>query len=256
MERLRAGYRLIAFLLLTVVILTVFCFGLPFCLTNKKRRASWKNRIMSRWASIIARLLGLRMNIVGTPPEAPFFLVCNHLSYVDILPFWKHLKTTFIAKSEIKGWPFFGQAAQLLGIIFINRNNPKDLSRVNKAVKETMESQEGVILFPEGTSSKGQEVLPFKSSLFYYPAMQNLPVYYASVSYNINGDTDKEAWNDICWWGDMNFLSHFWGLLKVKSWTTNVYFGEEAILNKNRKILARSLHQQMTESFIPTFEKK
>lgn len=256
MERLRAGYRLIAFLLLTVVMLTVFCFGLPFCLMSKKRRASWKHWIISHWASGIARLLGLRMNIVGTPPEAPFFLVCNHLSYVDILPFWKHLKTTFIAKSEIKGWPFFGQASQLLGIIFINRNKRNDLSRVNEVVRETMESQEGVILFPEGTTSKGEQVLPFNSSLFYYPAMQNIPVYYASISYHISGDTTREAWNDICWWGDMDFLSHFWGLLKIKSWTTTVHFGEETILSKNRKILARTLHQQVTESFTPTYEKK
>lgn len=256
MEQLRAGFRLIIFLFLTVTVLTLFAIGLLVCMGNNKRQIRWKNWIMSHWASWIARLIGCRIDVFGIPPEPPFFLVCNHLSYADILPFWKHLNTTFIAKSEIKHWPLFGQGAQLLGIIFINRNKRRDLSRVNRIIKQRLNEQDGIILFAEGTSSKGAHVLPFKSSLLYYPAREQLPVHFASISYSIISDTSKEAWRNICWWGDKEFFSHFWSLLKIKSWRVTVHFGEEAIANQNRKGLTQMLHQKVSQNFIPTFTQK
>lgn len=253
METIRAAFRLTAFLILSLLVLLLFSLGLPFCMFKKGMRIKWKNRLISRWASGVSTLVGLKMIIKGPLPEPPFFLVSNHLSYMDILPFWKHLKTTFIAKSDIQSWPFFGQAAQLLGIIFINRENRKDLNRVNSLIQENMGTSQGVILFPEGTSSKGKRVLPFKSSLLYYPASQKLPVYYASISYNINNEGTAQAWKDICWWGDMDFLSHFWRLLKIKSWTVTVQFGVSSVSDKNRKNLAQLLHQKTSEIFKPTF---
>lgn len=256
METVRATVRSIAFAIYFLVLVLVLCAGLPFCTGNKDRRIRLKNWLISRWASSVATLLGAKMNIKGPPPEPPFFLISNHLSYIDILPFWKHLKTTFIAKSDIQKWPFFGQAAQLLGIIFINRENRKDLNRVNTLIKENMTLNQGMILFPEGTSSKGKSILPFKSSLLYYPASQKHPVYYASISYNVNCKSSKKAWKDICWWGDMDFLSHFWGLLKIKSWTVTVHFGEKPVIDENRKKLARSLHHRTTDIFKPTFTNK
>ena len=253
MGSIRAVYRLILFLIVSVGILTIFCLGLIVCLNKKERRIRWKNWITSRLAGIIASLMGLSMKIIGTPPQPPFFLISNHLSYIDILPFWKHLKTTFIAKSEIRKWPFFGLAARLFGVIFINRQNRKDINRVNKYIEENLGNDQGIILFPEGTSSKGEKVLPFKSSLLYYPASQKLPVYYASISYRINGDGTKKAWKDVCWWGDMDFLSHFWGLLKIKSWTAAVHFAKSPVMHENRKELTQKLQQKLTENFIPTF---
>lgn len=255
MENFRALYRFIIFLISSLLMLFIFCLGLPFTMKNRNYKMQWKNRLISHWAALMARLMGLSMEIKGNPPEPPFFMISNHLSYIDILPFWKHLKTTFVAKSEIKKWPFFGQAARLLGIIFINRENRKDLNRVNISIEENINKQQGVILFPEGTSSKGEDVLPFKSSLLYYPAVQKLPVYYASISYNIIDDNAKEAWKEVCWWGDMDFFSHFWGLLKIKSWKVTVHFGKAPIINQDRKKLTQALYEGVKQNFEPTFSK-
>lgn len=254
MENIRATIRLCSFVLLTVFIVALFGAGLLFCIENKERRVRWKNYLISRWASLAARIIGLKIKIHGPGPKPPFFLVSNHLSYLDILPFWAVLKTTFVAKSEINRWPFIGQAADLLGIIFINRENIRDISRVNTLIEEEIGKDQGVILFPEGTSSKGRRVLPFKSSLLFYPSARNVAVHHASVSYEVLGDGEHKAWKEVCWWGDMDFISHFWNLLKIKSKAVSVHFGEVPEIRKSRKELARSLQQKVEETFKPTFK--
>ena len=255
MKQVRAVYRLIIFFLLSVIVLITSALGSLFSFGNTKRRIRWKNFVVSYWAAGVARVIGCTITINGQLPESPFFMVSNHLSYIDILPFWKHLNTTFIAKSDIKEWPFFGNAARLLGIIFIDRQKRKDLARVNKLIKQRLDEQEGILLFPEGTSSKGAKVLPFRSSLLFYPAEQQIPVYFASISYSINGESSARAWKNICWWGDMDFFSHFWQLLQIKAWQVNVHFGSEAISSSNRKELSKRLHKKVTENFTPTYKR-
>ncbi|HYW35764.1 MAG TPA: lysophospholipid acyltransferase family protein [Balneolaceae bacterium] len=210
---------------------------------------------MSTWSRLLARIIGLNIRIEGPKPTPPFLLVSNHLSYVDILPFWAYLKTTFIAKSEVRGWPAIGWVAQLMGVLFIDRNNKRDLIRVNKRLARNINERQGVTLFPEGTSSKGKKVLPFLSSLLYYPASQKIPVYHAAVAYEVPNNSMHEAWNEICWWGDMEFFPHLWNLLKIPSFSVHIRFGERAIVNSDRKLLAQALRQEVMEIFEPTYKK-
>jgi 1-acyl-sn-glycerol-3-phosphate acyltransferase len=250
MKNLRAFFRLVVFTVYLLIVLLIFWVGLLFCFASQGMRLKWKNWIISRWAGNVAAIIGLKIHVQGSPPEPPFFLISNHLSYIDILPFWKHLKTTFVAKIEIKSWPFFGIAARLMGIIFINRENRQDLNRVNSLIEDNITEEQGVILFPEGTSSRGAEVLPFKSSLLHYPASHDLSVHYASISYSAEGEA--EAWKDICWWGEMDFLTHFWNLLKIKSSTAHIHFGDSSMQDTDRKSLSRKLHQAVAKNFNPT----
>lgn len=255
MHYVRALCRLVIFFLLSVPVLILVAGALILNRNDTQRQNQWKNMIISRWARMVARLIGCKMHIEGRLPKPPFFLVSNHLSYLDILPYWSFLQTTFIAKSDIRRWPFFGKAARLLGIIFINRQRRKDLTRVNRLIEQHLQEGEGIVLFPEGTSSKGAKVLPFRSSLLFYPAENGMPVHYASISYTVDSPSDACAWKTICWWGDMDFFPHLWRLLQIKKWRVHVYFGSEPLIQSNRKTLSMLLHQNVAESFKPTHQR-
>jgi len=251
MDNVRAVIRLFVFFLVTIVLLLLLApLKLLTWLRMRKQYLCVKQKILHYYSRIVARLIGMRIETRGTPPDPPFFMVSNHLGYMDIIPFWLLTSGTFIGKSEIKSWPFFGVAASLTGILFIDRENKRDIQRVNVLISESMNPCQGVILFPEGTSTKGTTVLPFYPSLLYYPAIKKKEVAYASISYS-TGHISKPASNYICWWGDMDFLSHFFNLLKIKSFTARVIFGNRKVMHTDRKILAEKLHQNVKSDFIP-----
>src|SRR5205085_3765351 len=110
-------------------------------------------------------------------------LVSNHLSYVDIPALRAVAEGVFVAKGEIENWFMAGKMVRDLGIIFINRQKKRDIPRAKSEIIKKLSDGEGVIIFPEGTSSKGEEVLPFNSSFLEFAARTDLPVHYASISY-------------------------------------------------------------------------
>lgn len=190
------------------------------------------------------------INIKGDLGDPPFYLVSNHLSYIDVVPLWLCAEGTFIAKSEVESWPFFGWATKILGVIFIDRNIRRDVQRVNKLIASTITEEQGVIIFPEGTSTKGEKVRPFHTSLLQYPAEVKMPVHYVSISYK-SYDPDRPASDYICWWGDMPFFSHFWELLKLRGFEVRVAFGNQTICHHDRKVLASKLQQAVEAEFDP-----
>lgn len=217
---------------------------------NSSWGVRWKNIVARRWAQITSFVIGLTIKIEGTPPQAPFFLVTNHLSYLDVLPLWRYLDATFVAKSELKTWPFFGVGTRILGVLFINRELKRDVRRMNEEISGVISDDQGVILFPEGTSTKGEKVLNFKSSLLQYPADKSIPVHFAAITYS-SYDADRPAHKHICWWGDMPFFSHFWELLTLPGIEAEIRFGENAIKEQDRKILAKELRKEVSDLFIP-----
>ncbi len=254
-ENTRAILRLILFFLLTLcTVISVGIGNILFRFIKPSMVTKWKNRIITIWASLTANIMGLNISSEGLPPKPPFFLVSNHLSYMDVVPLWYFLDGTFIAKSEIASWPFFGWGTRTLGVLFINRKLQGDVRRMNNRVEETISDSEGIILFPEGTSSKGERVLPFNSSLLNYPAEKEMPVSSTAISY-CSVDADRPAWSHVCWWGDMAFLPHFWELLKIKRVDVTISFGDK-ITGNNRKELAKQLQKEVSRLFVPIVDSK
>lgn len=247
---IRTVFRLLLFAVVTVFTVLLVGLGNLFLSPFGDVSVGWKNKVIRQWARATKYLSGMKLDINGIPPDPPFFLVCNHLSYMDVVPLWECLDATFIAKSEVSEWPFFGKATRILGVLFINRELKSDVRRVNKLISASISGRQGLILFPEGTSTKGEEVLTFHSSLLFYPAINKMPVHYASITYQTDDD-DIPASERICWWGDMAFLSHLYNLFRMSGFKANLTFGKIPVFNSNRKKLAENLHKKVEEIFEP-----
>lgn len=255
-DNLRASIRLVLFFLVSLLtVLSAAAGNFVVGWLKPSLAVRWKNISIGMWARITAGLIGLSITKKGTPPEPPFFLVSNHLSYIDVIPLWYYLEATFVAKSDVKSWPFFGWGTQILGVLFIDRESMRDTHRTNKQIRKTISGQQGVILFPEGTSTKGDRVLPFNAPLLQYPAQSQMPVHAAALTYR----SEHERWpahRSICWWGDMTFFGHFWDLLKMPGFEVEITFSEQTVVENDRKKLADRLHKVVAGNFDPVIERQ
>ncbi|MBO6524402.1 MAG: 1-acyl-sn-glycerol-3-phosphate acyltransferase [Balneolaceae bacterium] len=216
-------------------------------------KLGWSAKFRKKWGVATLKILGIKTKVVGEPPKPPFFLVSNHLSYVDVWVLFSQLNCTFIAKSEVREWPVIGFVLATSGMLFVDRERRRDVTRVNDEISNHLTDSQGVVLFPEGTTSMGAEVLAFKSSLFQYPAVEELPVHCVSISYSAPQDAPS-AHKTVCWWDDTPFFKHIFYLFVMKECSATVTFSEETIVNSNRKILAQSAHKIIERSFDPVID--
>ena len=206
---------------------------------------------MRAWARVVLALMGARVERMGAPPPRPFFLVSNHLSYLDVLVLWSQTRCSFLAKSEVARWPLLGPLTRAAGTLYVDRARRGDVIPVIDAVRARLALGEGIVVFPEGTSSPGETVLPFLSSLFEAAAATSGSVSLAAISYDTD-DPVRPAHQHLAWWGDMEFSGHFWNLLMLPRFCARVHFGEQPVTGADRKVLARDAHAALLRIFEPT----
>ena len=252
MRRTRAIVRASALVVCTLVMYAALILGLPFAfaITNPHR---WRSLIFHGWAKATAAILGLKVAVQGTPPAPPFLLVSNHLSYVDVLVFASLVRCVFVARGDVARWPAIGSLCRATGTIFVDREKRKDVSRVNGLISQALGDGQGVVLFAEGTSTQGETILPFKSSLLDQAARASFAVSYAALSYRTS-ESEPPAHLSVCWWGEMTLVTHLIGLLSLSGIHATVVFGAEPIQATDRKVLAERLWSAVKDRFIPVVE--
>ncbi len=247
---LRATFRLAVFLLATLTFQTAWLIGKALLPVQSTTRRRFRKLIFIGWSRSLAIILGMLVRVEGKPPKPPFFLVANHLSYIDIILLAGQLECTFIAKNEISGWPGMGWLAHGIGTIFIDRKNFQDIPRVIGLIDETLAKGLGVILFPEGTSTMGSGLMQFSPALLEPAARAAYPVSYAAIRYETPSN-EIPAHAAVCWWGDRDFVPHFLKLLTVSKFDATIVFGEDAIQADDRKVLAKALRSAVNQKFVP-----
>ena len=246
MSSILASLRFAAFVAATIALYFVW-WAVSWVVPNKQL---WRQVVFHWWSRTFAAIAGMDVEVVGDPPKPPFFLVCNHVSYVDIPALRLAANGVFVAKSEVKDWFLAGGMIVNMGNIFIDRKNRRDIPRAGAEILKKLEGREGVIVFPEGTSTKGEAVLLFNSSFLEFAARTDLPVYYAALRY-VTPNGGPRPSERICWWDDTGFLMHMWRLFSLPSFKAVVAFGDEPILDTDRKVLASKLHEGVTANFVP-----
>lgn len=247
MKQIRAAYRFTAFMVLTFGIYALWYLFSFFV----KDQAKWRQWTLLNWSRGFAAIAKMKIEISGTPPAEPFFLVSNHVSYMDIAAFRSSIGGIFVTKGEIEGWFLAGKMVGDMGMIFIKRQNRRDILRAGAKVLEKLDAGESVIVFPEGTSTKGETVLPFNAPFLEFAAQTDFPVSYASITYRIP-NSEQNPGEIICWWqDDLSMSAHMWRLFQVKNFTATITFGDQPIRNNKRKILARELHEAVLNIFVP-----
>lgn len=252
MNTVRASIKILAFIIFTITSCLIYLILYSFLKLLRFPYEPLRNWYMRSWSKGSARIFNFRVEFEGKPPKEPFFLVCNHLSYLDIIPLYFYLNCTFVAKKEVRSWPVLGFLVYMMGVIFIDRKNKGDVVRVNKILTESLNKYQGIVIFPEGTSTGGKSILPFKSSLLEYPSSQNLDVYVASIHYKTS-DRDPDAVDSVCFFGArQSFPNHVFLMAKNHHIDCRINFNEEPVKATNRKELAEKLHQRMMNQFIQT----
>ena len=209
------------------------------------RRDAWGIRVCSAWCRGLGRVAGWRLEVVGRPPEAPFLLVANHLSYVDVLVLGAAAGGNFVAKREISDWPVIGHLARAVGTVFIDREAKRDLVRVSRVMHGALAVGKGVVVFPEGTTGDGSRLLPFKTSLLEVAAAEGRPVPWAVVEYETEPGLPPAS-RSVCWTGGVVLVPHVLRLLTLPHFTARVTFGAEPVRGGDRKQIARRLRDAMS----------
>jgi 1-acyl-sn-glycerol-3-phosphate acyltransferase len=206
-----------------------------------------------RWHRGCCRIFGLEVEISGcVTTQKPVLFVSNHVSYLDISLLGSILPGAFIAKADIEQWPLFGVLAKLQNTLFIERASRHVKGQLDQ-MQQHLQQQENLILFPEGTSSDGSAVLPFKSALFKSVEKGSpVPVWIQPVSlayHTYDGQPMSPAIRDYyAWYNDMPAVSHMLKMAGMKRATISVIL-HPAISGEqfpNRKALAEYCQQQVT----------
>ncbi len=159
------------------------------------------------------RIIGIGFSASGQPMVGQGAVVANHSSWLDIFVLNASKRIYFVSKSEVAAWPGIGWLARATGTLFIERNRNKAAEQ-SAQLQSRLQAGHKLLFFPEGTSSDGQRVLPFKSSLFaafFSPELREvLSVQPVTVTYQAPDNADPRFYG---WWGDMDFGSHFLWML-------------------------------------------
>lgn len=245
MNTVRAVWKLFLFSVTTLPVFSTYLLSQFLLRPFPRARARAHDTLVRNWARISAWTLSMKIRVEGVPPKPPFFLVCNHLSYVDVIALLTCTRGTFVAKSEIAGWPLLGVLARGVGTLFIDRTKKRDLVRVSELLRQELRDGRGIVIFPEATSSSGDAILPFKASTFEVPIEFDLPVHCAALRYEtpLGCPAARMA---VCWWGDMRFMPHLLEMAALPEYTARIRFGATAVRAADRKTLAATAAAEVT----------
>ncbi|HEV8343570.1 MAG TPA: lysophospholipid acyltransferase family protein [Candidatus Binatia bacterium] len=183
-------------------------------------------RIISRatrcLAASLRNILNVKMTIEGhwdRLASSGYFIISNHVGYLDGVILGSLLPVLYVSKREVRHWPVIGAWTALCGTVFIDRERKDKVPLLVEEMVKKLRQRANVLIFPEGTSTNGEKLLPFQSTPFAAPLRMHAPILPISIIYKrIDGQAVSPSNRDrVYWYGDMEFAGHLWNLLALRS---------------------------------------
>ena len=199
--------------------------------------------------------------------DGSVLIAANHASWLDISVLGSIQPLSFIAKSEVAGWPIFGTLAKLQRSVFVNRGKRSETGSVAREIAQRLKQGDAMVLFAEGTSSDGNRVLPFRTALIGAAKtamtaeqtsdqrsdqrvwVQPLSIAYTGIQGMAMGRQHRHL---VAWYGDMELMPHLWALMKEGAIDVTLTFGEPIAFDSdaNRKQIAAEAEMRVRASMM------
>ncbi len=246
--KIRLGYKLSLITLLFFIGLIIAgviypTLGLVCAAGSAKQKRDWLKKIWLRYFNLI---VGLQVIKEGEPLDKTTFLVSNHVSWLDIIVLGRFFPAYFVAKSDILGWPVIGYLAKQGGTIFIRRGDKQQVMATAEKMVWLIKQNSTVVAFPEGTTTKGDEVLPFHASLFQPAILTKTNIQPVALHYL------GEAKDQAPFIGDDAFIPHLLRILAMDKIEVRVVFlpvintvgkSRQSVSNETRELISGSIAQ-------------
>lgn len=201
--------------LVGMVHLWISILGMP----NRWKIVSRVNRI---YTLLLRSILNVKVTVTGDEGQLErggYVIIANHVGYIDGIVLGSIFPIVFVSKKEVRSWPIVGQWNILCGTIFIDRQHKGQVGALVNEMARKLQHEANILLFPEGTSTNGERMLPFQTVPLAAPLRSRSVIVPTTIAYKSIDDVPVGAANRdlIYWYGDMDFMSHFWKLLALRS---------------------------------------
>lgn len=240
---------------LSAVAVTIAFLWPPLELAAYLRFRTGQWFIARTFHKIIATVLGLNVSVKGQPaPSRPLLVIANHVSWLDIVAISSMLPAIFVTQHGVASWPVFGRLAKLSPSIFVNRDRKREVIETINHISDALGAEDVVAIFPEGTSTDGAAVLPFRSALLgavpeTLRKVDHLhTIYVQPVSVRYAGPNRRlAAWARE---DDSSFFSHLLQVIRLRRVDVTLRWDVPipADIHADRKVLTRTLEQTIRHS--------
>ena len=227
---------------LGILIVAVIIPGFRLALGRRALRCC--QQIVMEWNRLVCRILHLQIRITGEPDLQAGLTVANHISWLDIIAMGSLHPFLFVAKEDVAHWPVLGYLAKGVGTLFIRRGDARQATAVGETMTWLLRRGERLMLFPEGTTTRGDQVLRFHSKLLQPAQMAGTRVQAVALQYC--GDAAIHA----PFVGDDDFLPNLLKILTLEQVVLNLHYCPSLPAELSRDQLARASRRQITESLL------
>lgn len=257
LQTMRALTRALTF---SLAIVCYFLTALPFYpyfKVNPMKARRLIGTILGAYARFALWFMGIRVSrdvreIMG---DDNYLIVSNHLSYTDILVICAYYPSCFVTSVEMRDTPFLGHICKLAGCVFVERRNKKNLGHEVREITDALKAGLDVVIFPEATSTNGEEVIRFRRPLFKAACDARIKVKPLTINYRkLDGKpvTLKNR-DQVFWYGDMTFADHLWGVFNIGRIDVELIVGESMAVGQEQDhgFLAEKSHSLVKSFYRP-----
>lgn len=236
-RKLRAMWRLLRVVLHVLHGALVVRLLFPHLTPERRRqRVQW-------WGGKTLRLLGVRLVVAGQPWPGAKLVVANHISWMDIMSVHAVLPARFVSKAEVAKWPIIGPLVDAGGTLYLQRERRRDAMRVLRDMADALRAGDTVAVFPEGTTSDGQHLLPFHANMLQSAIDAQVPVQPIALRYSDAGHAVSPA---VAYIGDTSLAQSLWWIACADGLQANLHFlPVREIAHPERRVLAAQLRSDI-----------